>query len=304
MARDPYDVLGVSKTATAEEITKAYRKLAQKYHPDKNPGDKEAEEKFKEIQNAYDVLNDPAKRSNFDRFGSAQGAAGPGFGGFSGFGGNMNPEDVADLLRNMGMGGFGGGGGEGFSFDFGPFGGATGGTRSRRRTRQAEPQEIEREITIPFLTAARGGKLDLDIDSREVSVNVPAGAKEGQALRLKGVLGGGTSLKLKLHIDTHPYFRREGDDLLVEVPISVPEAVLGAKVDAPLLDGSRVTVTVPPGTSSGAKLRLKRQGIAGGDLYVVLKVVVPKTDDAHSRELIEEFAKLNPQDPRADVPWR
>src|SRR5262245_20552445 len=179
MPRDPYDVLGVSKTASADEITKAYRKLAQKLHPDKNPGDKEAEEKFKEVQNAYDILSDPAKRTNFDRFGSPEGARGPGFGGFSGFGGNMNPDDVADILRQMGMGGFGGG--EGFSFDFGSFGGA--GTRNRRRTmRQAEPQEIEREITIPFLTAARGGKLDLEIDSREVSVNIPAGAKEGQAL--------------------------------------------------------------------------------------------------------------------------
>ncbi len=303
MARDPYEVLGVSKTANADEITKAYRKLAQKLHPDRNPGDKEAEEKFKEVQNAYDILNDPAKRSNFDRFGSAQGAAGAGFGGFSGFGGNMNAEDLQDILRQMGMGGFAGGG-EGYSFDFGPAGGAAGGTRSRRRTRQAEPQEIEREITIPFLTAARGGKLDLSVDGQDVSINVPAAAKEGQSLRLKGLLGGGASLKLKLHIERHPYFRREGDDLLVEVPISIAEAMLGAKVDAPLLDGSKVSVTVPPGASSGAKLRLKRQGIAGGDLYVVLKVVVPKNLDARSRELIEEFAKLNPQDPRADVPWR
>src|SRR5205085_11913750 len=110
MARDPYEVLGVSKTATADEITKAYRKLAQKLHPDKNPGDKEAEEKFKEVQNAYDTLNDPAKRSNFDRFGSPEGARGSGFGGFSNFAGNMSPEDVEDILRQMGMGG---GGGEG-----------------------------------------------------------------------------------------------------------------------------------------------------------------------------------------------
>jgi curved DNA-binding protein len=305
MARDPYEVLGVSKTATADEITKAYRKLAQKLHPDKNPGDKEAEEQFKEVQNAYDILNDPAKRSNFDRFGSAEGARGAGFGGFSGFGGNMNADDLQDILRQMGMGGFGGEGfgPGGFNVEFGPFGGAAGGTRSRRRTRQAEPQEIEREITIPFLTAARGGKLDLEVDGKAVSISVPAGAKEGQALRLKGLLGG-ANLKLKLHIEPHPYFRREGDDLLVEVPISLVEAVLGAKVDAPLLDGSKVTVTVPPGASSGAKLRLKRQGIAGGDLYVVLKIVVPKNIDGRSRELIEEFAKLNGQDPRADVPWR
>src|SRR5262245_44897334 len=132
MARDPYEVLGVSRSASADDITKAYRKLARQYHPDRNPVDKEAEAKFKEIQNAYDVLNDPAKRSNFDRFGSPDGARGAGFGGFSGFGGNMNADDLQDILRQMGMGGFGGG--EEFNVEFGPFGGA--GTRSRRRTRQ------------------------------------------------------------------------------------------------------------------------------------------------------------------------
>ncbi len=134
-------------------------------------------------------------------------------------------------------------------------------------------------------------------------MNIPPGAKEGQSLRLKGLLQGGANLKLKLHIEPHPWFRREGDDLLVEVPISLAEAVLGAKVDVPTLDGSKVTVTVPPGASSGAKLRLKGLGIAGGDQFAVLKVVVPRNIDARSRELIEEFAKLNPQSPRSDLPW-
>src|SRR5579871_2735848 len=121
MASDPYEILGVSKTATADEITKAYRKLARQYHPDRNPGDKAAEAKFKEIQNAYDVLNDPAKRANFDRFGSPEGARGSGFGGFSNFGGNASPEDIQDLLSNF-MGGMGGMGGEGVNVEFGPFG--------------------------------------------------------------------------------------------------------------------------------------------------------------------------------------
>jgi DnaJ-class molecular chaperone len=305
MARDPYEVLGVSKSASADEITKAYRKLARQFHPDRNPGDKEAEAKFKEVQNAYDILNDPAKRSNFDRFGSPEGARGSGFGGFSGFGGNASPEDIQDLLRNFmggGMGGFGGDFGEGINVEFGP-GGPTIGRRTRRTTRQAQPQEVERDITIPFLVAANGGSLDLDIDGKRVSVNVPAGAKEGQALRLRGALQGGANLKLKLHIEPHAWFRREGDDLLLEAPISLAEAVLGAKIDVPTLDGGKATVTVPPGASSGAKLRLKGLGIAGGDLFAVLKVVVPRNIDAKSRELIEEFAKLNPQDPRADLPW-
>ena len=298
MARDPYEVLGVAREATPKDIDKAYKKLAFQLHPDRNPGDKEAETKFKEIQNAYEVLNDPAKRANFDKFGSPAGAQGAGFGGFSGFGGGGVPEDfMQDLLRNFGGAG-GSGGPGGFSFDFGGDPGAAAGGRGRSRRRAAPAEEIEREIPVPFLTAVKGGKLDLQIDGRDVAVTIPAGAKDGQSLRLKGLLGGGANLKLKLRIEPHPRFRREGDDVLVEVPISLPEAVLGAKIDAPTLDGSSVTVTVPPGASSGAKLRLKGLGIAGNDLFVVLKVVVPKNIDARSRELIEEFAKLNPQAPR------
>src|SRR5438552_9505951 len=133
MARDPYETLGISKSASAEEITKAYRKLARQFHPDRNPGDKEAEAKFKEVQNAYDILNDPAKRSNFDRFGSPEGARGSGFGGFSGFGGNASQEDIQDLLRNFMGGGMGGNFGEGINIEFGPQGPTVGGSRGRRR---------------------------------------------------------------------------------------------------------------------------------------------------------------------------
>jgi curved DNA-binding protein len=301
MASDPYEILGVSKTATTDEITKAYRKLARQYHPDRNPGDKASEAKFKEIQNAYEVLNDPAKRSNFDRFGSPEGARGSGYGGFSNFGGNASQEDIQDLLRNF-MGGMGGGAGEVGNFEFGPFG-QTASRRGKRRTARAEPEDVEREITIPFLVAAQGGKLDLDIDGKVVGVTIPAGAKDGQSLRLKGLLQGGANLKLKLHIASHPYFRRDGDDLQVDVPISLAEAVLGAKVDVPTIEGGTATVTVPAGASSGAKLRLRGLGIAGGDLFAVLKIVVPKKIDDRSRELMEEFAKLNPQSPRADAPW-
>jgi curved DNA-binding protein len=296
MPRDPYEILGVGRDATPKDITKAYHQLAWKLHPDRNPGDKEAEAKFKEVQNAYEVLSDPAKRSNYDRFGSADGVKGGDFGGFSGFSGGGVPEDLMqELLRQFGGGAAPGG----FSFEFGgqPSGQQAGGrTRSKRR---AAAEDVERDIAIPFLLAARGGKLDLDIDGSTVSVTIPAGAKEGQALRLKGLLPGGANLKLKLHIEPHPQFRREGDDLLVEVPISLAEAVLGAKIDAPTLDGGTVTVTVPPGASSGAKLRLKGMGIADGDLFVVLKIIVPKNIDERSRELIEEFAKLNPQKPRS-----
>jgi len=300
MARDFYDILGVAKSSSEEEITKAYRKLARQLHPDRNPGDKEAEAKFKEVQNAYDVLNDKAKRANYDRFGAAGGPQGSGFGGagfpgggFSGFEGTMSPEMIEDLLRQFGGGGMG--------FDFGNIGG---GPRTRARGRARPPAEdVEHDLNVPFLVAAQGGSLDLSVDGQMVGVKVPAGAKDGQSLRLKGLLPGGANLKLKLHVQSHPYFRREGDDLIVEVPVSLTEAVLGGKVEAPTLDGGTVAVTIPPGTSSGARLRLRGLGIKGGDLYVVPKVIVPKTIDARSRELLEEFARLNPQNPRENVAW-
>jgi curved DNA-binding protein len=297
MPRDLYETLGVPKTASEADITKAYRALARKFHPDRNPGDKEAEAKFKEIQNAYDILTDPAKRANYDRFGSPDGAKG-GFGGFSGFsggGGGGIPQDMMEEILRQ----FGGGGG-GVHFDFGGFGGG----EPRRSRRAAPPEDVEHEISVPFLTAATGGPLDLNIDGQAVTVNVPAGAKDGQSLRLKGILPNGGNLKLKLQVAPHPWFRREGDDVAVDVPISLSEAVLGAKVDAPKPDGGTVTVTVPPGTSSGAKLRVRKLGGGGKDLFVVLKVVVPKHIEANSRELIEEFARLNPQSPRDDVPWK
>lgn len=282
MPRDPYDILGVSRDASDDEITKAYRGLARKFHPDRNPGDKEAETKFKEIQNAYDTLSDKAKRANYDRFGSANGPT-PGFGGDAGgfgFEGGGIPPEVLEQI-------------------FGQFGGMGGGFGGMPRgSRRPPPEEREHDLSIPLRTAAKGGSVDLSINGKTISVNIPAGAKDGQSLRLRGVLPGGGNLKLKLHIEAQPPFRREGDDLLVDVSISVPEAVLGAKIDVPTLDGSSVSATVPPGTSSSAKLRLRGLGINGHDLFAVLKVVVPKGVDGRGRELMEEFARLYPQKPR------
>jgi DnaJ-class molecular chaperone len=158
-------------------------------------------------------------------------------------------------------------------------------------------------VTIPFVTAALGGSVTLQVDGRELSVKIPAGVSDGQSLRLQGQGPGGGNLRLKLRIQAHPYFRREGNNIILEVPVSVAEAILGAKVDVPTLDGSRLTVKVPPGTSSGARLRLKGKGIAGGDQYIEIKVVVPSTIDDKSRQLIEEFARLNPQNPRSGLGW-
>jgi DnaJ-class molecular chaperone len=304
MPRDLYETLGVKKDASEDEIKKAYRKLARQYHPDRNPGDKQAEARFKEVQEAYDVLSDKKKRAQFDRFGfagvGAQGGPG-GPGGFQWGGGPGNfefhgdPAAAEEILRNMFGGGVGGGGFEEL------FGGRQ--RAGGRRSRNQAPQEFEAAATIPFATAALGGAVGLQVDGRQLEVKVPAGVEDGKKLRLRGQGPGGADLIVKLNVAAHPYFRREGNNVVLDVPISLSEAVLGAKVDVPTLSGERLTVKVPPGTSSGARLRLRGKGIAGGDQYIEIKIAVPAPKDDRSRELIEEFAKLNPQEPRAGADW-
>jgi DnaJ-class molecular chaperone len=310
MPRDYYEVLGVSKGASEDEIKKAYRKLAREYHPDRNPGDKQAEARFKEIQDAYDVLSDKIKREQFDRYGfvgpeGGMPGGGPGAGPFRWGGGaggpggfqQMDPEEAAAIFGQM-FGGDEGLGGLGSLFGRRGRGGAT---NRRRKPAPAEP--MTHDVTIPFDTAANGGSLDLRVDGHELSVTIPAGVEDGKTLRLKGQGPGGSDLLLKLHISPHRYFRREGNDIILEVPLSVPEAVLGTKVDVPTLDGTRLTVTVRPGTSSGQRLRLRGKGIKGGDQYIEIKILATAPKDDRSRELMEEFAKRNPQNARADVPW-
>jgi DnaJ-class molecular chaperone len=305
--RDYYDILGVKRDASEEAIKKAYRKLARQYHPDRNPGDKQAEAHFKEVQDAYDVLSDKTKRANYDRFGTAEPGAGVrgGPGGttfhWGGPGGQqVDPGQAEEILRQF----FGGAGGAGGAGDLGGFGDLFGRRPPRGgRSRRPEPAAVESEVTIPFQTAALGGSVALQVDGRELTVKVPAGVEDGQALRLQGQGPGGADLHLKLRIAPHPYFRREGKDVILDVPLSLPEAVLGTKVDVPTLDGSRLTVTVPAGASSGKRLRLRGKGINGGDQYIEIKVLVPTARDERSRQLIEEFARLNPQTPRTGEPW-
>jgi DnaJ-class molecular chaperone len=305
MARDYYDILGVKRDASEEEIKKAHRKLARQYHPDRNPGDKQAEAQFKEIQQAYDVLGDKTKRASYDRFGTAEPGAG-GFGGGPGgqsfhWGGGgpaqVDPETASELFRQF----FGGGGDDEGGGLGGIFGRRARGGKGGRRAGAAP--EVQSEVTIPFRTAALGGSVDLSLDGRVVAVKVPAGIEDGQALRLQGQAPGGGNLRLVVHIDPHPYFQREGKDVILEVPLSLPEAILGTKVDVPTLDGAKLSVKIPPGASSGTRLRLRGKGIAGGDQYIQVKVVVPAPKDQRSRELIEEFARLNPQHPRSGLPW-
>lgn len=311
MPRDYYEVLEVGKAASADEIKTAYRKLARQYHPDRNPGDKQAEGKFKEVQEAYDVLSDKDKRSKYDRFGHVGGDGGFGRGGprsqpFHWGGGGpggfqeMNPEEAAELFGQI----FGGGGDAGGLGDI--LGRATRGGRGGgrgARSRPPEREEYETEVSISFLTAALGGKVNLRVNDQELEVKVPPGVSDGQSLRLSGQGPGGGDLRLRLRIQPHAYFRRDGKDILLTVPLTMTEAALGTQIEVPTVDGSRLTVKVPPGTSSGTRLRLRGKGIAGGDQYIETQIVVPAVTDDKGKELLEELAKLHPLDPRSGLGW-
>lgn len=323
--RDYYEVLGVARDASADQIKKAYRALARKHHPDANPGDKTAEARFKEIQGAYDILSDPEKKAQFDQFGHAA------FSGFNPYGPRSGGSEWAarqagpggfeniDLGSFFGQGGPGGGAtvGDGGAGGGGIFdeiltrmrGGSGGGSAGRRRGPAREPAATEAAISIPFLTAVQGGETNIELDRgdgrRESKViKIPAGLEPGSKIRLKGQGGGdGIDLILTVGVDPHPYFTRDGRNLSVEVPISVSEAILGARIEVPTLAGPKA-LPIPPGTGSGQKLRLRGQGVPAsknlpdGDLYIVTKVVVPKNVDEASRKLIEDFAARNPSRPR------
>jgi DnaJ-class molecular chaperone len=205
----------------------------------------------------------------------------------------MDSPEAADFLRNII------GGDVSDLFGRSARGGSSGGRA--RRGRRPPPEETETEVTLPFLTAARGDSIDLTINGQTGSVKVPAGVEDGQVLRVPAP--GGGSVRLKLHIQPHSFFRREGKNIILTVPLSLAEAILGTKVDVPTLDGSRVSVKVPSGTSSGARLRLRGLGIAGGDQYIEIQVMVPTNIDDRSRQLLEEFNRLNPQKPRGGLAW-
>lgn len=309
MPRDPYDVLGVSKSASADEIQKAYRKLSKKFHPDRNPGDKQADSSYKEVQEAYEILGDATKKSNFDQFGFAgppqAGFPGGGFpgggfqGGFPGNAGvNIDPEMAEELFKRF----VGGGGGQGPDLNDIFSGGRR--PKGKARTRRPAAAPSEAEVTVPFEVAAKGGNVSLEVGGRIIDVKVPAGIEDGKKLRVPAEATGVGDVILKVRIAAHAYFRREGNDVLLDVPISLAEAVLGGKVEVPTVAGERLDVKVRPGTSSGTKLRLRGKGFNGGDQYLVFKVIVPGGEvDEKSRELIQEFAKQNPMAPRANVPW-
>ena len=384
--KDYYAMLGIKKTASPEEIRKAFRKLARKYHPDVNPNDKKSEEKFKEISEANDILSDEKKRKVYDQLGF--------------YSDQIDPAQAEAYARQQGQGGgmpvdFGG-------FDFSGFQGGAGaqpgpgpggwgsfkdifsgifsGAPQPGRPRGPQPgTDLEYQATVDFWTAIRGGQARLQVHRQEVcpachgqahtagpvpcsecngsgqvtqmggrmKFNIPcprcngtgrtsndcstcggegvvdraetvefrikAGTRDGQRIRLQGKgnagLNGGAAgdLFLIVRTGTHPVFNRQGDDVQITVPVTIPEASLGAKVDVPTIDG-RAQLKIPPGTQSGQKLRMRERGVESaqrpgqrGDQIVTVEVVVPQLQDERSREIMRELAKLNPQDPRTQL---
>lgn len=323
--RDYYEVLGVSRNATDDQIKAAYRKLARKYHPDVNKAH-DAADKFKEATAAYEVLSDSQKRAQYDQFGFAgPHAGGAGGGGRSytwhgGGGGQGVPFDFSDIFGGGGGSGFSGMGLEDILNALG--GGGRGARRGRGRSAPAEPgPDQQHDITLDFMTAVRGGVTRLNVsghtpDGRShretLEVKIPPGVNEGSKIRLRGKgaegPGGAGDLYIVIHIAAHPYFRREGNDILVDVPVTIAEAALGAKVDVPTIDGM-TTVAIPPGTGSMRKLRLRSKGVADasgqrGDQYVCLQIVPPPTISAEGQELLRKFQSHEKFDPRGDVPWK
>jgi curved DNA-binding protein len=311
MPRDFYEILGVSRSASADEIKSAYRRLAQRYHPDRNPGDKEAEAKFKEISSAHDVLSDSQKKSNYDRFGSAEMPGSPGFGGGFPGGGKFDQGQAEELFKQFFGGGGASGGGSPFSgqqgsYSFNDLFGGAGPKRSRSERRRAtEPEPVESEVVVPFHTAAFGGSVNISLDNgREINVKVPAGIEEGKKLRVPPSATNAGELLLRVRIADHPYFRREGNDVFLDVPISIVEATLGGKVDVPTVEGTRLEVKIPPATPSGAKLRLRGKGIKGGDQFLVFKILPPEDMSEEGKAIMKEFAEKANYDPRASVLWK
>ncbi len=315
MAEDYYQTLGIGRDASPEDIQKAYRDLARKYHPDLNPDNEQAKEKFQQVQNAFDVLNDAKKREMYNRYGSnfeAAGAGGPAWQGGGPQGGQGFDVNLEDLFGGSGGGG---GGGGGFSDLFKQFG-----QRGRRQERQQPTRgaNLRHELTVSFTTAVLGGEAQIAVrrgDGRAetIQVKIPVGITHGKKIRLRGQgepsPNGGPDgdILIQVQVASHPHFQRQGKRLNVRVPITLAEAVAGAKVDVPSPHGT-ITLTVPPGTSSGSKLRVKGQGVPGGkdspgDLFAELQIVLPKEMDEADREQVCAVMEKYPDNPRTQLRW-
>jgi len=312
LEKDFYAMLGVPKNADAATIKKAYRKKARELHPDHNPGDRQAEERFKNIGEAYAVLSDPQEREQYDQLrtmasGGARFTAG-GAGGSGGF------EDILGGMFGPGSrarysGGGRPGSGSGYEDILGGlFGGGAG-----FGGRTAQPgADLTASTALPFRTAAEGSTVSLNVEGRTVNVRIPAGVRDGQKIRLRGKGRPGDpgapagDLVIEVHVESHPVFSADGMNLKVTVPVAFDEAALGATVEVPTLDGSTVKVKVPAGTPSGRTLRVKGKGLSTskgvGDLWVSVQVVVPQKLTPAAKEAVQAFGiATSGENPRADL---
>ena len=302
--KDYYKVMGVAKTATADEIKKAFRKLAVKHHPDKNPGDKKAEEKFKEITEANEVLSDPVKRKKYDELGEnwqqyEQQQAN---------GGNFYGQQRGRQQGGFNVEDFGGEGG--FSdffesiFGSGGFGGGFGGGGSKKSNRPAKGHDLQTEMDISLEEAFNGGPKQISLNGQLLKLTLQPGIKEGQIIRLKGKgaegFGGGSTgdLLITIHIAKHPRYEIKGNDIYFDQPVDIYKAVLGGKIAVQLID-KQIMMDIPAGTDSGKKFRLKGMGMrrfekpeTRGDAYVRIQIGVPKSLTQKEKDLFEHLAKV------------
>lgn len=308
---DYYKVLGVARNASKDEIQKAYRKQARKFHPDSNPDDKSAKVKFQEVLHAYEVLNDPEKRELYDRYGSSfesMGGGGPGS-----YGGGPGGVEI-DFSQLFGQrGGHAGGFEGGFEDIFRQFGGAP-------RQQAAPPRrgaDLQHQVRVPFTTMVKGGEVQLAVrrgsgKTENIAVKIPPGIEDGKKIRVRGqgepAARGGQpgDIIITVHVDSHPFFSRRDKNLEVRVPVTLAEAALGATIDVPTPKGT-ISLKVPAGSSSGKRLRIKGHGIAvsegTGDLFAQIEIVLPESINDEMSELIRKFDELASIDPRSDLTW-
>jgi DnaJ-class molecular chaperone len=326
--RDPYEVLGVPRSATADEIKKSFRRLAKKLHPDANKNDPKAAARFAELNSAHEIIGDENKRKAFDR-GEIDAEGKPRFHGFEGFGGQRPGAGGFDregafetftwgpegFRRSSGRRGGTGGAFEDIIKDM--FGARAGATHGRRGT-QFDPDDfhepplghdVTANVMITLPEAAKGTSRRVHLPTgKDVEVKIPAGLADGQQIRLKGqgLPGPGAigDALITVNIAPHPLFERDGANLRLELPVTLYEAVLGAKVRVPTLDGA-VELAIPAGTSSGRTFRLKGKGVAGkggtGDLFATVRIALPEGSDAELEELMRKWRDKKPYDPRGDM---